>query len=239
MSSRFIGDKPQQKAPSSMATRKATPEAAPKTELTRRTPRQSRGREKVEIILSSAKTLIGEKGNDAVSIREIAAHAGIAPSSIYQYFPDKNAILKAIMQGYFERIQIMISHLVGAVDNIDMAGVSIAKGMGEFMALFRREPALATIWAGVQANTVLREMDAEDSAQNASTLAEAITKHAPHVSHKEAFDACLLLMHIASTTVRLALTMEKQQGDDLINELKLLTQLRIETLVSGSQSFSY
>ena len=208
--------------------------AQPKTKksnLCRRSPSQSRGKEKVEAIVNSAKNLIGERGNDAVSMREIAAHAGISPSSIYQYFPDKNAILQAIMQNYFTRIQLMIATLTSSVSSVDNIAGQIADGMDQFMGLFRNEPALATIWAGVQANTVLREMDAEDSIKNATTLADALKSLSPQIDRTEAFNASLLLMHIAGTTVRLALTVDKVQSDALITELKLLTKLRIEALI--------
>ena len=53
-----------------------------------RKPTQGRGRAKYEMILTTAKRLIGEHGNDSVSMREIAKQAGISVASIYQYFPE-------------------------------------------------------------------------------------------------------------------------------------------------------
>ncbi|OUS30196.1 hypothetical protein A9Q99_06895 [Gammaproteobacteria bacterium 45_16_T64] len=203
-------------------------------DLPRRKPSQHRGKEKVEIILESAKSLIGDRGNDAVSMREIAAHAGISPSSIYQYFPDKNAILSALINEYFEQIHHMITTLIESVSNLDSIGEHIANGMDQFIEIFRKEPALATIWAGVQANPVLRNLDAEDSAKNAALLTEALTHLAPGINKAEAFNANLLLMHTASTTARLALNVGKSEGDALLSELRTLTKLRIEALLQNS-----
>lgn len=204
------------------------------THPARRKPSQDRGKEKVDIILASAKSLIGDRGNDAVSMREIAANAGISPSSIYQYFPDKNAILSALIEGYFQQIHHMVLTLIDAVSSAESMGEHLAKGMEQFLAIFRQEPALATIWAGVQANPVLRQMDADDSAKNARLLTDALLQLAPDVDETEAFNANLLLMHTASTTARLALTVPRAEGDALLTELQTLAQLRIHALLGQS-----
>ncbi len=53
----------------------------------RRDPKQERSRERVEEILRVAMQLVGEKGIDGVTMREIAAAAGGPIASLYQYFP--------------------------------------------------------------------------------------------------------------------------------------------------------
>ena len=99
----------------------------------RRIPTQERSRKKFEGILSAAKILIGERGNDSVSMREIAKKAMVPPSSIYQYFPDKNSILTEIMQFYYEQVRYLFKELVLKTNTID----EFIDGLGDVIEIGR------------------------------------------------------------------------------------------------------
>jgi TetR/AcrR family tetracycline transcriptional repressor len=45
-----------------------------------------------------ALTLLDHGGPDAASVRGIAARVGVAPNAIYTYFPDKAAVVKALVE---------------------------------------------------------------------------------------------------------------------------------------------
>src|SRR3954447_2219856 len=49
-------------------------------------------------ILDAALTLLDEGGPDAASLRGIAARVGVAPNAVYTYFPDKAAVIKALVE---------------------------------------------------------------------------------------------------------------------------------------------
>jgi len=186
----------------------------------RRKPSQERSKEKVELILSAAKALIGSRGNDAVSMREIAKHCGIAPSSIYQYFPDKNALLAAIMDEYYAQFRGIIESSFSAVSDLESICEGIDKGVDQFYKLFIDEPLLATIWSSVQANTVLRNMDIADSKQNAERLTDLMHKLYPSIPRHEIYDSNFLFNHMIESTSRLALSVGNKEGKRLIKSLK-------------------
>ena len=193
----------------------------------RRVPIQKRSRDKYDLILSTAKELIGERGNDSVSMREIAKQAGLAISSIYQYFPDKNAILEAIMRSYFDSIRELITSFLYDVETFDDLQGGINFGVDLFYCLFKQDPALAALWTGMQANNELKEMDTEDSRFNAKLIAGKMVTLDPVLNHNEVYNAILLLIHTAGMTVRMALSLPKDEGDALLEELKSLATLRI------------
>ncbi|WP_426228280.1 TetR/AcrR family transcriptional regulator [Pseudarthrobacter sp. DSP2-3-2b1] len=56
-------------------------------------------------IMEAALELLDEGGVGAASVRGIAARVGVAPNAVYTYFPDKAAVVKAIVE-----------HLLGQVD---------------------------------------------------------------------------------------------------------------------------
>src|SRR5262249_21264431 len=76
-------------------------EAPSRTRLTaRRLPAQQRSRDRLERILAAAQKAIAGKGSDQVKMSEIAELAGISIASLYQYFPDKSAIIRTLADRY-------------------------------------------------------------------------------------------------------------------------------------------
>jgi AcrR family transcriptional regulator len=196
----------------------------------RRTPSQARSKEKYEQILRAATALIGERGNDSVSMREIAKHAGVALSSIYQYFPDKNAILAAIMQSYFQQIRQNLSEKVASWQNVEEAQQGIINTIDMFYALFKEEPVLATLWAGMQANKQLKDLDTEDTQINAKLLSEKLRDFYPQHSFEALHAAVTLLLHTAGMAVRIAMDLPEDKSLALMEELKTLATLRLQSL---------
>ncbi|ESA32062.1 transcriptional regulator [Leptolyngbya sp. Heron Island J] len=68
----------------------------------RRQPKQARSQERVKQILDGAEQLFVEVGYDSTTTRAIAARAGVSVGSLYQFFPDKEAILKALAIRYMQ-----------------------------------------------------------------------------------------------------------------------------------------
>ncbi|HXC24945.1 MAG TPA: TetR/AcrR family transcriptional regulator [Gemmatimonadaceae bacterium] len=72
----------------------------PPASLLRRVPRQERGRERVGRILDAAATVIAEVGVDTMTTNAIAARASTSVGSLYQFFPNKEAIVEALAARY-------------------------------------------------------------------------------------------------------------------------------------------
>jgi AcrR family transcriptional regulator len=62
----------------------------------RKAPRQTRARQTVGFILDAAAYILAERGLDGFTTNRIAERAGVNISSLYQYFPNKLAILEAL-----------------------------------------------------------------------------------------------------------------------------------------------
>ena len=57
-----------------------------------------------EAILQEAMEIALREGIDKVSIRKLAQACGIAIGSIYNYFPDKDALIAAVSEQFWEKI---------------------------------------------------------------------------------------------------------------------------------------
>ena len=64
----------------------------------RATPRKPRARSqgRIDTILDAARTLLAAQGVASLSIYSVAQRAGIAPSSVYHFFPSVPALLQAL-----------------------------------------------------------------------------------------------------------------------------------------------
>jgi AcrR family transcriptional regulator len=69
----------------------------------RREPVQDRSRKRVERILAAAVDLLEEGGIDAVTTRSIAIRADVPVATLYQFFPNRDAILREVLTGYIAR----------------------------------------------------------------------------------------------------------------------------------------
>jgi AcrR family transcriptional regulator len=70
------------------------------TSTLRTAPQQSRGQERVKLILDVSEKLLLSKGYEALTTNAVAAEAGISIGSLYHFFEDKVAILEALIERY-------------------------------------------------------------------------------------------------------------------------------------------
>ncbi len=58
----------------------------------------------VERIVAAARDVLASDGYDAFSTNRVAERAGVSPGSLYQYFPDKAAILDVVVDRYWDDV---------------------------------------------------------------------------------------------------------------------------------------
>jgi AcrR family transcriptional regulator len=69
-------------------------------ERMRRIPRQARSQQRVDQILNAAALEFAEVGYETATTNAIAARADVPIGSLYQFFPNKEAILEALVDRY-------------------------------------------------------------------------------------------------------------------------------------------
>lgn len=77
---------------------------SPKSTGMRRQPRQARSQERVSQILDVAEQMFISEGYNATTTNAIAARSKVSIGSLYQFFPDKGAIVAALAMRYTERL---------------------------------------------------------------------------------------------------------------------------------------
>lgn len=71
----------------------------------RRKPRQSRGQRRVDLLLDAAAEVIAEHGLDAATAEAIAQRAHTAKGSLYQFFPNREAVVAALALRFADELR--------------------------------------------------------------------------------------------------------------------------------------
>lgn len=104
----------------------------------RRSPRQARGRLRVVQILDAAEALFGEVGYEAATTNQIAAQAGVPIGSLYQFFPNKEAIVGAVAARYQEAAGVALDAGLGP-EAAALPPAALAERLLATMVTFGRE----------------------------------------------------------------------------------------------------
>lgn len=83
----------------------------------RRRPVQQRSAKRVEQMLDASAELIDELGYDALTTTLIAKRASVAVGSLYQFFPDKRAVVQALTRRNLERFLTSVTERLATVDH--------------------------------------------------------------------------------------------------------------------------
>ena len=206
-----------------------------------RTPRQQRSRERVEAILNAAKQLIEEKGSAGLKIQDIAARAGVTASSMYQYFPNKAAIIHALAQHYLDKVNEMLQlALKEKPQTLEQCAQTLEFLFEQFHQLYCHDPVIRDIWVSTAADKNMQNMDIEDSRRNAALLFEHFRDVFPEAHWQRLERMLFLAMHLSGSTIRLALSVDQEEGHDLIAIAKhmisssLMSSLEKTVLEDGS-----
>lgn len=112
---------PADEPPSPAAPSAPTASSAP----LRRVPQQDRGQRRVDRLLEAAAEVIAEVGVDAATTNAIAARAETSVGSLYQFFPNKDAIVQALAARYATAFEQLKDRVV----SLEVAGLPLDQMM--------------------------------------------------------------------------------------------------------------
>lgn len=78
--------------------RRAPAPGVPKRLKPRKSPAQARSKALVDAVVEAGARILEEKGWEGLTMQGVAAVAGVSPGSLYQYFPDKAALVTEIIE---------------------------------------------------------------------------------------------------------------------------------------------
>jgi AcrR family transcriptional regulator len=207
------------------------PDPSPATDKTRRIPRQQRGRDRFEKILTVAMELIEENGSDALKMSEIVARAELSFGALYQYFPDKSAVIRTLAERFNAQGRACVEQALAEVADAHALRQALCTVADEYYAFFRSEPVMRDIWFATQADRLLQEVDAEDMEFHAQTLLAVLQRLYPSRRQADLLAVARLVMQLLAAAVRYAASLGDADGQAAISLYKKMLPVEIGDLV--------
>lgn len=192
-----------------------------------RRPKQARAAERRESLLDAAAALLERDGFTGVTTVAIARQAKAAVGTVYDYFPNKEAVLEALLERYRQRLQAALLPPLQAAAGAPTEEL-IELGIRAFWRFYRDEPGYAELWLGTQMIAPLREAGQAWGDEFAALLGGLIRAHTETTAERAEIVA-LSLVHAVTAVVSLALTQPSREAA-LVDEAVRLAQVYLKSV---------
>ena len=200
--------------------------------LARLVPTQQRSRERFERILESAAEIMAEKGSEAFRMSDIVERTGVAFGSLYQYFPDKTAIIGTLAERYNAVGRDCVRRDLAVVKSARDLHPALCRIVDSYYRMFNDEPVMRDIWQATQADRALQKLDEEDGAYLAGLLDEALRRIAPNAPSTALASFSQLIMTLIAAAVRHAIALEPKQAARMLALFKRMLPKNLAALES-------
>ena len=204
----------------SMASLKSEPEAIA------RTPQRRRGHNRVASLLDAAATVFTKDGYEAATMTGIAAEAGAAIGSLYQFFPTKPLLAEAL---YRRELDALVATLAGAGEAVltvpcplDMIADQLFAAL---VAFFAARPALSIVADRRDAGTTRKTATRPGLREQ---LVDFMGRAKPQPSPQQAVHAAALVLRMMKAAIAIQVH-EDPGADDLIHDIRAMLRWRLGT----------
>jgi AcrR family transcriptional regulator len=198
--------------------------------LARLVPTQQRSRERFARILGCAAEVMAEKGSEGFRMSDIVERTGVPFGSLYQYFPDKTAIIGTLAERYNAIGRDCVRRDLASVRSSKDVYPALCRIVDSYYQMFIDEPVMRDIWQATQADRALQKLDEEDGACLAGLLAEALRRVAPNVPAPALSAFSQLTMTLIAAAVRHAIALPPKEGRRIITLFKRMLPKTLSAL---------
>lgn len=177
----------------------------------RKKPQQERSIQRLEAILEAAVELFLEKGVVETTMSEIALRAGISIGSLYQFFPQKAAVIKALHERFSAQLEGFIRQIFADVKTLDEAAERASESLIELHAMFREQRIYMALWQAIVVDKDLSQLSNEFHEQLIASFYRDLAHLVPQ-SEFERFRVNIKLMILATGEV---IRFTTQQPDEV------------------------
>lgn len=188
-----------------------------------RAPRQTRSQGRVDRILAATRELVLDQGASRMTMKAIARTADISMSSIYQYFPDKDAIVAELFRRFLvENGRRMDAALTPPPPDIDALLEICVDLLRDYLQMHRQDPALRDIRSAYAVGQAIRAIDQEDSLKNLDLIFDRATHLFAPEQKKDARRILTVLFTMSVAAIEMALQHDDAQANAIANETEAI-----------------
>jgi AcrR family transcriptional regulator len=168
-----------------------------KSSEARRMPQRQRGHERVAALLEAAAECFVERGFEATTMTEVAARAGASIGSLYQFFPTKEAVARALLEQYAQAVYAELGKLDEQSSSWSTA--ELAERLCVFLVNFRkRHPAFVML---VESSPVPAADGMSIRRRVRAELQALLARRAPHRSSEEMHAAAVVVQQMMKAAI--------------------------------------
>ncbi|RZS37524.1 TetR family transcriptional regulator [Herbihabitans rhizosphaerae] len=184
----------------------------------RRQPVQQRSARRVEKMLQACASLIDDLGYDGVTTTLIAEKAGVAVGSLYQFFPDKRAVVQALTQRNLDHYIRTTSERLDTIE-LEHWWDAVDVCLDAYVELHRTVPAFARIRFGDVVDLRLIDEERENNTVVADRLIELLATRF-NVPREEVATQMAVAVAVADGVLNLAFRDHVLPEDTVVNETR-------------------
>ncbi|BBB00905.1 putative TetR family transcriptional regulator [Actinacidiphila reveromycinica] len=158
--------------------------------------RLARGEKRIAQLLDAAAEEFAAVGYASATTNSIAARAGASPGTLYQFFPNKEAMARALTERYRSRLRAVFAFVRDpALDRMPV-GELVERVVDPVLALSRASPAFGSLFAGTAPPTGVTAVAATLDAGAGRVMEAVIGAAAPHLTAANRRRCAKVVVHI-------------------------------------------
>ena len=184
----------------------------------RHRPVQERGRVRFDAILTAARELLAESGVEGFTIEDVAARAGIPVGSVYQFFPNKFAIVAELDS---RDTSALLDDLAASADRFALGDwPTEANALIDLVAShWVDDPSRRAVWLAMRSTAVTRSLAAEHSRSLVATLLPMIQLLTPGRTVDEQVTMCEVVVEMSQSLLHFSVS-DGEPNPATVRELK-------------------
>jgi AcrR family transcriptional regulator len=187
----------------------------------RRVPVQGRSVARVQRMLDACAEIVDQVGYEGLTTTVLAERARVAIGSVYQFFPDKRAVVQALTQRNLEAyLHRLAERFTGAELSHWWEGVDAA--IDEYIQMHRTVPGFRTLHFGDVVDVHLLDADRDNNAVIAGQLADLLVARSGMPETDRLRFALAIAVEAADALIKLAFRRDPDGDERVLTEAKTL-----------------
>ena len=184
-------------------------------------PRQSRSQQTLDLILDTAADLFVEVGYENTTTNAIAERAALSIGTLYRYYPDKDAVMKALVNRYYDQQIEMFEHIFVEDMKYLPPEIMIDRLLDPILKLHCGYPAFIHIMLGSDVSTDIASASCELDEEITRRLANFLKMLSPHLQDEQAHLTAVVTKSIFKSSVSmLASSQDEHFQNQVVVEIK-------------------
>lgn len=205
-----------------------TVSAAPKA----KTPSQDRGQRRVDLLLDAAAELILVHGAEGLKMDMVAKQAATSPGSLYQFFPNRAALLTALMERFGAQLSALAQQIVEQQSQERPADLAVAARsfLAPFLDFYARNQAYVILAEASERLFAGQGYTFFEDDVVAQSMVQVLTPFTAAAQKPRLARVAKMLTIQAHTAIAAAFDVPEDERADWLGELDRLIQSYIATL---------